>query len=209
MPLLLLLLLTRTRRRYWCSGEVWPVWDAVCVALLSMHLLLEATRVFGPWARAGSGGRGAGADMQTGWWSGGADLHVGVDKARDASVVGTLGFMMLLGGGVRFWRSSRALVMTKRLATKSAPPAVALLLIAATLLAASSSRNLVLHVHTPPCQPSWGQMLANALDQLIALDGTGQHLTPPHARVRGEAVWRSGRRGPDAPRAAWAAHARS
>jgi hypothetical protein len=184
------------------------------VSLLSINLLFQMMRVFGPWGRPGMGGRGVGADAQTGWWVGGADFFVNADNARDSDKMGALGFAMLVAGGVRFWRSSRILVMAKRLATKSAAPAVALTLITGTMLAASASRNLLLHVHTPACQPSWGQMFAKALDELMALDGTGQHLQSPQApeashRVIAKALWRRGRPAPGAARAAWAAHARS
>lgn len=193
------------------AGEIWPLWDAASVSLLSFKLVLEMMRVFGPWARPGTGGRGVGADMQTGWWVGGADFHVNVENARQSDQMGALGFAMLLAGGIRFWRTSRAMVMAQRLASKAAPPALALAIMLATMLAATASRNLLLHVHTPPCQPSWGQMLANALDELLALDGTGQHpgsMSHTH-RVRATALWRRGRPAPDAARAVWGVHARS
>ena len=193
----------------WLGGELWPMWDATCLLLLFSRLMLELLRVFGG-PRAG-GGRGPGSDKETGWWVGGADFDQLLQDSRSSDVLGAAAFVLLLLGGVRFWRSSRVLVMLLRLCSKAAPAVGGLLGLVLVLLSANASRRVLLHVHSPACQPTWGEMLANSLDQLLPFDGAAvateaTAAAAPHVagqargRVTGTQFWRRARPpGPFAP----------
>jgi hypothetical protein len=201
----------------WIGGELWPFWDATCFILLFSRLLLELLRVFGG-PRAGAGA-GASADKETGWWVGGGDFLQQQEQARSSDVMGALAFVLLLLGGLRFWRCSRVMVMFRRLCIKAAPAVVGVLGLVLLVLSANASRRMLLHVHSPDCQPSWGEIFANSLDQLLAFDGAGvatevvagvasQVPGNAHARVGGAQFWRRGRPARLLPPASFPAHIR-
>ena len=180
----------------WVGGELWPLWDATCCALLVMHLLFQLIRVFGGLERP-KAGRDVIVEDVTGWWQGGGDLGTQLDTAAASDVLAALAFLLLLLGGLRFWRSSRVLVMGARLSARAMAPATAVVLMMVSLLGASASRRVILHVHSPACQPSWGHMFSNALDQLMTFDAAGapteEELRAGTRRVRGEALSRRSR----------------
>ena len=75
--------------------------------LLVTHFFFEFVRVFGR-VRSVQVGRPGGAEDESGWFVAGEDLRVQLDSTAQSGTLGTAGFLLLLLGGVRFWRTRHA-----------------------------------------------------------------------------------------------------